>query len=284
MVNAMIGPASAPLTLRRAVAATDTVQAFDLSFRLRAEAALAALDCGPDARVVDVGCGVGSFSALLAARLLRVTCVDVSEENIATVRRRHPELPALRADMTALPFETDAFDAAILMEVLEHIEDDRRALAELRRVVRADGFLVLSVPNLAAPAPLLERLPLRSVHAREGPEHHFRDGYAPQELASLLLESGFAVEAASSIGGTAYRAAAAFVSLVHLAYRFLRRQQSWTWADVEADRGSSVLKIYASVFPVLLGLARVGATRRDMRGATLFVKARVLAADGNSTA
>src|SRR5262245_28781217 len=128
MVVAMTGPGAAQLTVRRAVAATDTVQAFDLSFRLRAEAALAAIDCQPGARVVDVGCGLGSFSALLAARSLQVTCVDVSEANVASVLRRHPELAVVRADTTALPFEAGAFDAAILMEVLEHVEDDRRAL------------------------------------------------------------------------------------------------------------------------------------------------------------
>jgi SAM-dependent methyltransferase len=272
----MTGRAAVPLEIRRAVADTDTVQAFDLSFRLRAEAALALLDCEPGARVLDVGCGVGSFAALLSARSLRVSCADVSEKNVETVRRRHPELPVVRADATALPFEEDAFDAAVLMEVLEHVEDDRAALSELRRVVRDDGLLILSVPNLAAPAPLLERLPVRSVHAREGPEYHFRDGYSPGELTGLLADHGFRIEVMLSVGGAAYRLATDAVSLVHLAYRSVRRHPSWTWADVEADRENLVLRIYGLVFPMLLSLARIGAMPRGTRGATLLVKARAL--------
>jgi ubiquinone/menaquinone biosynthesis C-methylase UbiE len=269
-------------TIRRAVAATNTVQAWDLSFRLRAEAALAALDCDIGASVLDLGCGVGSLSALLAARSLRPTCVDVAAENIEVVRRRHPELPAVRADATALPFDADAFDAVILMEVLEHIEDDRAALAEISRVIRDNGLLILSVPNLAAPLPLLERFPFRSVHAHEGPERHFRDGYDSQALSHLLEAGGFRVERMTSLGGTAYRLASGFVSLVHLAYRSLRRQQSWTWSDVEADRDSLPLRIYAAAFPALLAFARLGAHQPGMRGATLLVTARRAAASGEA--
>ena len=110
---------------------------------------------------------------------------------------------------------------------------------------------------------MFERLPLRSVHAREGPEHHFRDGYSPRELTGLLGESGFGIETMISLGGPAYRLATDLVSLAHLAYRSVRRQPSWTWADVEADRRNPLMRIYGSVFP---GAAQPGADRRDAAG------------------
>ena len=50
------------------------------------------------------------------------------------------------------------------------------------------------VPNSAAPLPLLERLPIRSVHEHVGPEHHYRDGYEAEDLRRLLEAGGFNVE------------------------------------------------------------------------------------------
>ena len=109
-----------------------------------------------------------------------------------------------------------------------------------RRVVRDDGLLILTVPNLAAPAPLLERLPVRSVHAREGPEHHFRDGYSPGELTDLLEDSGFRSEAMVSVGGTACRLAADVVSLAHLADRSVaERCGRRTCDEVEVGTGGT---------------------------------------------
>ena len=95
-------------------------------------------------------------------------------------------------------------------------------------------------------------------------------------LTRLLGTCGFKIEAMLSVGGAAYRLATDFVSLAHLAYSLVRRQPSWTWADVEADRGNPLMRIYASVFPVLLRIARLGAMPRGTNGATLLVKARAL--------
>ena len=50
------------------------------------------------------------------------------------------------ADITALPFEDGAFDAILCSHVLEHVEDDRAAMAELARVLRPGGWLLVLVP------------------------------------------------------------------------------------------------------------------------------------------
>jgi ubiquinone/menaquinone biosynthesis C-methylase UbiE len=251
-----------------------SVQALDLSFRLRAEVALELLDLPPGSRVIDVGCGIGSFSALLAARSLDVVGADVSEKNVELVRRRYPQIEAVRADAQALPFEDGSFDGAVCMEVLEHVEDDREALGELRRVLRDGAPLVVSVPNLAAPLPLLERLPWRSIHEQEGPERHVRDGYFAAQLEQLLVGRGFEVESRTSVGGAPYRAAAGAVSLVHLLYRRLRAQQSWTWADVESDSDGLLMRTYRALFPIFHVIARIGAAQRGAKGATLLLRAR----------
>jgi SAM-dependent methyltransferase len=103
------------------------------------------LSAGPGPEVLDAGAGQGSLSAKLAALGFEVTSTDASPAAVAVLRERAPG-DVLQADVTALPFRDEAFDGAVLGEVLEHVEDDRGALAEISRVLRPEGVLALSVP------------------------------------------------------------------------------------------------------------------------------------------
>ena len=60
------------------------------------------------------------------------------------------EFGPLRVDVTSLPFPDDSFDALICNHVLEHVQDDQRAMCELRRVLRPGGWAILLVPDVAA--------------------------------------------------------------------------------------------------------------------------------------
>jgi hypothetical protein len=71
-----------------------------------------------------------------------------------------------------------------------------------------------------------------------------------------------------------YRLAVGLVSALHLVVRRLRGQRAWTWADVEDDRGSFALRLYALVFPALLALSRVGGDPPVRRASTLVVAGR----------
>lgn len=99
----------------------------------------------PGARVLNAGAGTGSFSLRLADLGFEVTSVDASSAAVEILRERVPGDVA-QADVTALPFADATFDAAVLGEVLEHIEGDRAALAEVARVLRPGGMLAVSVP------------------------------------------------------------------------------------------------------------------------------------------
>lgn len=253
------------------------VQDLDLSFRLRADVALDLVEWKAGDRVLDVGGGLGSFAALLSLRGVSVTLLDVVEENLAVIERRHPGVTAVLGDACALPFDDGTFDGAVCMEVLEHIDDDERAVAELRRVVRNGAALVVSVPNAAAPLPFVERLGLSSVHAEEGPERHHRDGYGADRLRQLLEDGGFAVDVVETTGGLGYRLAVGFVSLAHLVVRRAHGQRTWTWADVDAAEDGLALRLYRFVFPLFLFVARLGAARSGARGAILLARATVVA-------
>jgi SAM-dependent methyltransferase len=103
------------------------------------------LSAGPGPEVLDAGAGQGSLSTKLAALGFEVTSTDASPAAVAVLRER-TRGNVLEADVTSLPFPDATFDGALLGEVLEHVEDDRGALAELARVLRPDGVLALSVP------------------------------------------------------------------------------------------------------------------------------------------
>ena len=80
----------------------------------------------------------------MSARLERlgyeVTSTDVSGAAVEVLRERLSG-PVAEASVTDLPFDDESFDGAVLGEVLEHVEDDRGALAELARVLRPGGVL-----------------------------------------------------------------------------------------------------------------------------------------------
>lgn len=94
-------------------------------------------------RVLDLGCGTGRWSRLLAARGARVVGTDRSESMLAAARERSPGVEFRRMDATALSFADDEFDLAVAVTVLQHLPhaDQERAMAELLRVVRGGGHV-----------------------------------------------------------------------------------------------------------------------------------------------
>ncbi len=99
----------------------------------------------PGRRVLNIGAGQGSFTRLLEERGFDVVSTDVSELTVNVLRDRVRGEVCV-ADFTCLPFPDGSFDAVVAGEVLEHIEDDHRALSEAHRVIKPGGVIALSGP------------------------------------------------------------------------------------------------------------------------------------------
>ncbi len=102
--------------------------------------------------VLDIACGEGYGSALLARTAARVTGADIAPAAIAHGKERyatHRNLEFRVADCAALPFADASFDAVVSFETLEHIAAQEAFLDELKRVLRPGGLVVLSCPNKA---------------------------------------------------------------------------------------------------------------------------------------
>ena len=97
------------------------------------------------ARVLDVGCGSGVFTGLLARRAAQVVGVDRSDHML----RRNPERRVLRGDACALPFAAGTFDIVFAANLLHHAADPAQLVGEMARVSRR--HVVLIEPNRLNP-------------------------------------------------------------------------------------------------------------------------------------
>lgn len=100
--------------------------------------------------VLDVACGEGYGSHLLAARAADVVGADIDLATVCHARARYGAQDNLRyvpASCHSLPFRDGAFDGVVSFETLEHVPEQATMVAELRRVLAADGYLILSSPN-----------------------------------------------------------------------------------------------------------------------------------------
>jgi SAM-dependent methyltransferase len=100
----------------------------------------------PNYRVLDVGCGSGALLAYLAKRArLTSVGVDLFPGTLPYCVQRGVSAVSA-ADATALPFRANLFDFVIAQDVIEHIEDDARALDEIYRVCVPGGLALILVP------------------------------------------------------------------------------------------------------------------------------------------
>ena len=130
--------------------------------------------------VLDVACGEGYGTALLAREAASAIGVDVSSEAIAHARSAYANVANARfecAPCTRLPLADASVDVAVSFETVEHIAEQEAFLAELARVLRPTGVLILSCPN---------RLEYRDKRGFENP-FHVKELYR-DELAELVGE------------------------------------------------------------------------------------------------
>ena len=164
----------------------------------------------PCGHLVDFGCGNGSQTLRFAADCDRLTGVDVSEEFLADFRReiaadrRGDRVTGLALDTGAIPLADGSADAVTSFTVLEHVPDEAAALAEMRRILRPGGRLVLTVPNRwwifethGCDLPLLpwNRVPLVSWWPKKLHDRWARARiYRRREIVALVTRAGFTVD------------------------------------------------------------------------------------------
>jgi SAM-dependent methyltransferase len=148
----------------------------------------------PGMRVLDAGCGSGRhLCESFRTPGVDVAGVDLNRDDLGKAKgflslmakEQKGRWLVAQADITRLPFTDGSFDVVICSEVLEHIEDNKTAVAELVRVLKPEGDLVVTVPRFWP-----ERIcwAISRTYQRE-PGGHIRI-YQKQELVDLLEAAG----------------------------------------------------------------------------------------------
>lgn len=151
-------------------------------------------------KVLDAGGGEGSFAYFVARRFPRWS-VAVADNEPSTLDRGRRiksalglhnlevrELDILRMD------DASAYDIVVCSDVLEHVDDDQRAVHNLARALKPGGFLILTSPSLPQP----KHLPLVAWRERRigfslAHYGHVRQGYSAEDLSRLLRAAGVEV-------------------------------------------------------------------------------------------
>ena len=122
----------------------------DVAYRRRVRRVVDYLDLSAGQTVFDCGTGMGFYLKVIAALYpgCRLFGIDLGTR-VVRYARAHlpPTATVVQGNIHSLPFADEAFDRVIMSEVLEHLEDDARGLAEARRVMRPGGILAITVPN-----------------------------------------------------------------------------------------------------------------------------------------
>jgi SAM-dependent methyltransferase len=134
-------------------------------------------------RVLEVGCGEGYGTALLASSAAQVIGLDYDALTIAHAARRYPQARFVRGNLAALPLPSASVDVVATLQVIEHVWNHNEFVRECLRVLRPGGLLLVTTPNRLTFSPGLE-VPVNPFHTKE---------FTGAELAELLTANGFDV-------------------------------------------------------------------------------------------
>ena len=167
-------------------------------FRRHEAAYLRLLPYCLDKVVLEAGCGEGYGADLLAGQAKRVIGLDYDVLTTQHVARKYPRVHMLRGNLVMLPFPAESIDVVANLQVIEHLWEQERFLAECLRVLRPGGRLLITTPNRITFSPGRDT-PLNPFHTRE---------LSGSELTELLAGAGFQVEMMAGLKhGPALRAA-----------------------------------------------------------------------------
>jgi SAM-dependent methyltransferase len=205
-------------------------------------------------RCLDLGSDNGVVSLLLRERGGTWASGDLTEEAVASIRSLVGEDVRLVSG-DRLPFPAEAFDRVAVVDMLEHVPDDAAFAAELARVTRPGGRLVVNTPHLKRTALRRLRHALGQTDEKHG---HRRPGYTPERVAELFAP-GFTLESHRTYSRFFSEAVdtGLNVGLERLGKKPSAKGMVVTAADLARNR--KTFRVYSAVYPLVWAVTRLDA-------------------------
>jgi ubiquinone/menaquinone biosynthesis C-methylase UbiE len=147
--------------------------------------------------ILDVGCADGTFSEIIfkktkAEKIIGIDVLKKSVEYAAKRFKNKEKMSFMVADAENLPFKDNQFGAVFCLEALEHILDPKKAILEMKRVLRPGGYLIILVPTDSLLFLVLWQIVLMTwgKHWRETHVNSFKER---RSLQNFLEENGLSV-------------------------------------------------------------------------------------------
>jgi SAM-dependent methyltransferase len=225
---------------------------------------------------LDIGADNGVISYLLRRRGGRWASADLDPRAVESIRELVRE-DVYQLDGAHTPFPDAAFDQVVVVDYLEHIEDDAGFAAELARILKPGGSVIINVPHIK-PRSLVNRL-RHAVGLTDEWHGHLRPGYREEDLRRLLGPR-FDVERVVTYSG-------AFSELVDTLLNGLNELRRGGARGTQATRKGTVVtqadlskrrkefRVLSAVYPGLLAVSKLDHLLVGQSGYKLIVRARL---------
>ncbi len=225
---------------------------------------------------LDIGADNGVISYLLRRRGGRWVSADLDELAVESIRELVSE-EVYRLDGARTPFPDAAFDQVVVVDYLEHIPDDDRFAAELARILKPGGSVILNVPHLK-PGSLVNRL-RHWIGLTDAWHGHLRPGYREEDLRRLLGPR-FEIERAITYSG-------AFSELVDTLLNSVNELRRGGARSTPATRKGTVVtaadfrrrrkefRLLSAIYPGLWAVSKLDRLLIGQSGYKLIVRARL---------
>src|SRR5581483_10452532 len=120
-------------------------------------------------KILDIGCAEGDLGKFFKTKKNQVVGIDISKDAIKIAQKRLDRAIVLDVTQNKLPFPAKEFDLVICSEVIEHLLSADKLLSEIKRVLKKDGFLIISTPNILYWGHRLQFLKGKFEYEEQGP-------------------------------------------------------------------------------------------------------------------